>query len=262
MPFTHPWNEAAPLGSTTDADTIDTIFQQLKLDLRERLEQVIPNFGNNAVDPKKVKLTIDVAASRPVSGAFAGDVYVSSDTDALAIWDGSAWVDITGGSGIIVDVAANRPNPPSGPGLMFFATDTSVLSISSGTGPSVWQDVLGGGSGGGPTPSVAVTNYITANAPGTRADLVTGKIIGFVITGLTDVNGEIKVERAELAGIVWGGFLCAVATIQGDHNDTPQHTAMVKNDANNIWVTVSDGGTGALLVSTAVVVFLQIMYVA
>lgn len=36
-------------------------------------------------------LTTGVAANRPSSGTFTGQMYLSTDTDVLSVWNGSAW---------------------------------------------------------------------------------------------------------------------------------------------------------------------------
>lgn len=41
MPFTAAWDETAPDGSVTAANTIDTIFKNLKRDIRERLSEIL-----------------------------------------------------------------------------------------------------------------------------------------------------------------------------------------------------------------------------
>lgn len=54
--YTKSWDESAPIGATTPAADLDVIIQDLKIALRERLEQVIPDFGNDGVDPKVIPL--------------------------------------------------------------------------------------------------------------------------------------------------------------------------------------------------------------
>lgn len=52
MAFGIPWDEAAPSGATTPADTIDTELQNLKISIRERIEAVICDWADDSVDPK------------------------------------------------------------------------------------------------------------------------------------------------------------------------------------------------------------------
>lgn len=60
MPYTRAWDETAPAGNTTPANTLDTVLQNLKVDLRERLNVVFQDFS---LDPVTIKspLTINVA---------------------------------------------------------------------------------------------------------------------------------------------------------------------------------------------------------
>lgn len=57
MAYSIPWDEADPPGATTPADTIDTELQELKVSIRERIEDVIPDWSNDAVDPKTISTT-------------------------------------------------------------------------------------------------------------------------------------------------------------------------------------------------------------
>lgn len=52
MAYNVAWDESLPDGDITAADDLDTELQNLKTSLRERLEQVIPDFGDDLVDPK------------------------------------------------------------------------------------------------------------------------------------------------------------------------------------------------------------------
>lgn len=93
MAYTDPWDEAAPLGSAA-ANTLDTIVQNLKRSLRERLEDAFPDWADDAVDPKRVVIHNGTLAARPpvldsnvgelylvTSGPGAGDVYIFDGTD-------------------------------------------------------------------------------------------------------------------------------------------------------------------------------------
>jgi len=46
------WNEATPAGASTNANTIDTEIQDLKKSLRERLEDMFPDWSDDSTDPK------------------------------------------------------------------------------------------------------------------------------------------------------------------------------------------------------------------
>jgi len=51
-PLSVPWDEASPSGATTPADTLDTELQNLKISIRERLEDLIPGWSDDAICPK------------------------------------------------------------------------------------------------------------------------------------------------------------------------------------------------------------------
>ena len=94
MAYSKAWNESQPLGSAP-ADTLDTIIQDVKISLRERIEQFAPDFGNDSVDPKKIKVTADTTANMPATPDFDGDIYWSTDDDKLFIGDGGAWTEVS-----------------------------------------------------------------------------------------------------------------------------------------------------------------------
>ncbi len=52
MAYGIPWDEAGPSGATTPADTIDTELQNLKISIRERIEDVICDWADDSVNPK------------------------------------------------------------------------------------------------------------------------------------------------------------------------------------------------------------------
>lgn len=98
MAYTKAWNESAPLG-TADAGTLDTIIQDVKVSLRERLEQVIPNFGTDATDPKillegSARILVDTTSNMPANPDFEGQCFWSSDDEELYVGVGSSWVQI------------------------------------------------------------------------------------------------------------------------------------------------------------------------
>lgn len=78
MPYTVPWDESSPDGAITPAADIDVELQDLKTSLRERLEQVIPDFGNDLVDPKVIPSTVI-----DNSTAFCWAVYFASVSNQI-----------------------------------------------------------------------------------------------------------------------------------------------------------------------------------
>ncbi len=76
MAYTISWNESSPAGASTQADTIDTEFQNLKVSMRERMDQLLHSSTAWATDGDDPKL-LDVAA-------IAGTPKVAHVTDGAA----------------------------------------------------------------------------------------------------------------------------------------------------------------------------------
>jgi hypothetical protein len=75
MAYTIPWDEASPDGAITPAADIDVELQNLKTSIRERIEDVIPDWANDGVDPKTIPLVdsqycIAQVPNTPVSTAI------------------------------------------------------------------------------------------------------------------------------------------------------------------------------------------------
>ena len=95
MAYGVAWNEAAPIGATTPAADIDTELQNLKISIRERMDNLIGsgNWANDAVDPKvvqtqyfagrsvitKVLAAADVKLDNISTSATSGDFTNSGD---------------------------------------------------------------------------------------------------------------------------------------------------------------------------------------
>lgn len=56
MAYSIAWNEAAPIGGSTSASTIDTELQNLKISVRERLEDAFPTWSTDGTDPKTLAI--------------------------------------------------------------------------------------------------------------------------------------------------------------------------------------------------------------
>lgn len=93
MVYSISWDEGVPVGATTPAADIDTEIQKVKTSLRERLEDVLPDFDDDLLDPKKITIDSDVLANRPASPSYQGQLYFASDTSSLYIGDAAlAWI--------------------------------------------------------------------------------------------------------------------------------------------------------------------------
>lgn len=95
MPYQRIWHEGVPAG-TLPANQIDTEFQNLKADLRERLEQAIPGFADDLTDPKRVRAvyagTLAVRPDPASLGQSRGVVYIATDEGRTYYTDNNgAW---------------------------------------------------------------------------------------------------------------------------------------------------------------------------
>ncbi len=83
MAYSNAWDESAPLG-TAAANTLDTIIQQLKLDIRERMNTILDSTGQWADDP--------IVLNRPLR---TGVEMVLAPYDAVGIGDEAdvSWID-------------------------------------------------------------------------------------------------------------------------------------------------------------------------
>ncbi len=86
MAFTNPWDESDPPGGQ-DANTADTEIQQVKVDVRERIETVLPGWSDDLEDPKIFPgWLLEKSNSISLATATAEDVEWTTelrDTDAF-----------------------------------------------------------------------------------------------------------------------------------------------------------------------------------
>lgn len=165
MAYTVGWDESAPLGSAA-ANTIDTEFQNLKLSIRERLEDTFPQWGNDSVDPKKVHVHSGTAANRPTTSLSTGQVYFATDTKTISVYSGSAWVEATGQGVLKVGDTSSRPaaNDVAAP-LFYYDNEAFVLYINDGT---QWLS-SGGAAGGGGVGTIVTDTEIGVQSIGASA---------------------------------------------------------------------------------------------
>lgn len=140
-PYIFPWDEATPDGALTPANQIDDLIIALKKAIRERLNDVVFDFGVDTAEPKVLKVQTGLATERPATAKGLGHPFVASDTKVLSIGlANGTWVDIAGAGEpppptetkeIFIGLDADRPNPPAAAGIMYFGTDTSNLYIAS-----------------------------------------------------------------------------------------------------------------------------------
>lgn len=124
-PLSVPWDEASPSGATTPADTIDTELQNLKISIRERLEDLIPDWSDDTVCPK-------VLAGGNIGGLFGKKRALFTADGAGAI--SAVFQSVTD----IVDFYYIRVNATLGTGLSTISVNLlDIDSTITGTGLAI-----------------------------------------------------------------------------------------------------------------------------
>lgn len=68
--YTRPWDNTAPNGTTVDAADIDRVFQELRVDITERMATLLGNSTFSTTDPVYyTSITFGVASGKFISGA-------------------------------------------------------------------------------------------------------------------------------------------------------------------------------------------------
>lgn len=177
MAYTNNWDETDPDGSIVAASDIDAEIQQVKTDVRERIEEVIPGWPDDSVEPKimgpgTARIIVDTNANQPASPDFAGQLFYDTTNDELYVGvDASNWEVLpTGGqTWVVVDTEANMPSSPDFSGQLFYSSDTDRLWV--GVGGS-WEEF----SGSGATSSGSGFSIYSAASPETWTN-TTGSLI-------------------------------------------------------------------------------------
>lgn len=92
MAYSVAWNEAAPIGASVTAATIDTELQNLKKSVRERMNDILQgttSWETDATDPKKL-LSHAIAEPR-VSVTMTGSQSISDSTLTAAAWNSESY---------------------------------------------------------------------------------------------------------------------------------------------------------------------------
>lgn len=87
MAYTVPWDEGSPIGASTPANTIDTELQNLKISMRERLEDLINDWANDLVDPKTFNLDAFPPQPKVELHRVAPAQTIPNDTETAIIWN-------------------------------------------------------------------------------------------------------------------------------------------------------------------------------
>ena len=107
MAYTVAWNEASPAGSSTNANTIDTEFQNLKVSIRERMNDILHSTGDWGTDGEQPKvLNLAAALGGPnvaqligtpeVAVVYAAGAQVATTGSTITLLWSSETLDTTG----------------------------------------------------------------------------------------------------------------------------------------------------------------------
>jgi hypothetical protein len=171
MVYNIAWDEAQPDGSEA-ANTLDTEIQELKESIRERIEDIIPDWANDAVDPKVLSTT---AVERAYLSLNAGEVITTGVNTAIP-WDVED-VDV----GNLVDLGA-QPTRITIVNTGFYLVTGNVGWDTQTTGYRIVQLYVNGGASVPATsmvPTVPVTTDQCISWMGvlTAADYITLQVL-------------------------------------------------------------------------------------
>jgi len=124
MAYSAAWNEAAPVGSTTQASDIDTVFQNLKRDLRERLNALVVDWTTDPVVPKQ-RLGVSVYHSVGQNHSATPLAFDSERFDSSGFHD-----TVTNNSRLTV---------PTGLGGTYMINSGTLMASTNTTTPYLWN---------------------------------------------------------------------------------------------------------------------------
>lgn len=215
MAYTNNWDETDPDGAVVAASDIDREIRQVKVDVRERLEQVIPGFGDDSVDPKVMgegtaRLTVDTSGNRPSTPSLEGEAFFESDNDNLYV------AEPDGSGGLQWAIVSLDPTVQL---AQISEYDDSQAAGSKETTSSEFNDVL-----------------------------------LLHVSGTTDSNGLITVDTAELSGswdpgLIWADQVIAVPDAASVSNVA---NAVYKNPGSSTFDLEFRNYNGGLVTSAAV----------
>jgi len=111
MAYSVDWDETAPDGASVLASDIDIHIQNDKVATRERLEDMFPDWANDAIDPKPPTgiMASGPTGEKPTAPTFDGQLFYDETVKILYtgtdIGGTPTWVDVGGsGSSILNDI--------------------------------------------------------------------------------------------------------------------------------------------------------------
>lgn len=122
MAYSRAWNEATPTDST-DAPTIDDLFRNLKVDVRERMNDVVADWTADPVIPQG-------SGTFRAKGILTASQSIPTGSATSLNWDGEAY-DV----GDLHDLVTNNDRitvPTGGDGAWLFGTVVDWFSNATG----------------------------------------------------------------------------------------------------------------------------------
>ncbi len=156
MVYAIAWNEAAPIGASVSASTLDTELQNLKKSLRERLEDMFPDWTDDSTDPKvfqraRATLTVDEEIANS-SATFIPWDQVSYDTEGTStgFWDSGAatrfTIQVTGIYLVIAQIAWEGSGGTSKQIRLKLNDGATAIAFMNGIGKDTLEHVVWMGS--------------------------------------------------------------------------------------------------------------------
>ena len=159
MAYVIPWDEASPDGAITPAAYIDVELQDLKTSVAERLEDVIPGWRDDLVDPKVLAPYVIDNSSVWATYDFSGAQSIRSDGVPVII-PLNQILDV-GGDGVWGNVGGRIITPLAGSYVFLTHIRYSCFSPVTGTAQLQW---VAGGAGGTSYMGAAQVAYYNTHA--------------------------------------------------------------------------------------------------
>lgn len=186
MPYTNTWDESSPDGSE-NANTIDTEFQQLKLDIRERMNDLVDDWAND--DPQQPKsgyprCVLSRSGAQALSTGTAEDIsWTSEDLDQGGMYAGS-------GTDIVV---------PAGLGGLYLIT-AATLFVASASGTYRGLNIEVGGAA-----QVSQRNGLTDASISTRMTVSFMGVLSvsdiITVSAVQDTGGNLNITDSVVAAV-------------------------------------------------------------
>ena len=156
MVYSIAWNEASPAGGSTNANTLDTELQNLKISIRERMEDMFPDWSTDGTDPKvfqraKVSLTTPEVITTSTATDIPWD-QADFDTEGTStgFWDSGAatrlTIQVTGIYLVVAQIAWETTSGTSKQVRLMLNGGSTAIAFINGVGADTLEHVTWLGS--------------------------------------------------------------------------------------------------------------------